>query len=448
MDLAGKASGQRMAAGAVGGSVAAARLGEEPKGPQPMDSEWENEPDEPLLDDSDGESFLAGKRVAFAGKLGVTRREAQQLIRQYGGIPLDEVRADVDLIVLGADELPLVEPDELLDAATRRAAAEGRLEITSETVLWQRLGLVETEQHVRRLYTPAMLAELLGVSVATIRRWHRRGLIVPVREVRRLPYFDFQEVATARRLAQLLAAGASPAAIERKLDALARFVPGVERPLAQLSVIVEGRQLLLRQGEGLIEPGGQLRFDFVALEREPEASGEARVPTVSLEEHRVEAAGPASSDEMLAWATELEDAGQLCEAAEVYRVMLAAWGPRPEVCFRLAELLYRLGDLPAARERYSMAIEMDEDYVEARANLGCVLAELGQSEWAVAAFEGALRFHNDYPDVHYHLARTLDDLGRVAEARQHWDRFLDLAPDSPWAEEARAWLQDPPPERL
>ena len=79
-----------------------------------------------------------------------------------------------------------------------------------------------------------MLAELLGVPVAVIRRWHRRGLIVPVREVRRLPYFDFQEVATARRLAELLAAGVSPRAIEKKLAALARYLPGVERPLAQL----------------------------------------------------------------------------------------------------------------------------------------------------------------------------------------------------------------------
>ena len=75
-----------------------------------------------------------------------------------------------------------------------------------------------------------MLADLLGVSVAVIRRWHRRGLIVPVREVRRLPYFDFQEVATARRLAELLAAGVSPRAIERQLESLARYLPGVTRP--------------------------------------------------------------------------------------------------------------------------------------------------------------------------------------------------------------------------
>ncbi len=156
-------------------------------------------------------------------------------------------------MVIGADELPLDE-ESLLDESLRQRAAEGQLEIISETQLWQRLGLFEEESHVR-LYTPAMLAELLSVPVSIIRRWHRRKLIVPVREVRRLPYFDFQEVATARQLAALLAAGASPDAIERKLAELSRYVPDVERPLAQLSVIVQGQQLLLRQGEGLDRTG-------------------------------------------------------------------------------------------------------------------------------------------------------------------------------------------------
>jgi len=393
------------------------------------------------ISDEDAQ-FLADKRVVFVGKLGgVTKREAQQLVRQSGGIAVEKLTSDVDLVVVGADELPLLNQDEFLDQDTRRAAAEGRLEIISETVLWQRLGLVENEQNVRRLYTPAMLAELLGVSVATIRRWHRRGLIVPAREVRRLPYFDFQEVATARRLAQLLAAGASPAAIERQLAELSRYVPEVERPLAQLSVIVEGRRLLLRQGEGLIEPGGQLRFDFEALEQNDREDGIVRRPTVSLEEYLAESVEPPSADELLAFAAELEDAGHLDQAAEMIRVVLSAIGPVPDLCFQLAELLYRLGDLPAARERYYMAIELDENFVEARANLGCVLAESGQHELAVAAFEGALRYHGDYPDVHYHLARTLDDIGNRDDADRHWERFLELAPNSPWADEARLRLQ-------
>jgi len=79
--------------------------------------------------------------------------------------------------------------------------------------------------------------------------------------------------------------------------------------------------------------------------------------------------------------------------------------------------------------------------VEARANLGCVLAELGQGELAVAALEGALAFHPQYADAHYHLARILDELGHGREAESHWRSFLETAPDSPWAERARVRLK-------
>jgi len=397
------------------------------------------------------ENTLAGRRVALLGKLGgVNRRQAQAIIREHGGVVVpsnaDDERESIDLVVIGADELPVGDHDDIVDEALREAAAAGRVEIISETELWERLGLVEEETDVHRLYTPAMLAELLGVSIAIIRRWHRRGLIVPVREVQRLPYFDFQEVATARRLAQLLAAGASPAHIEKKLAELARFVPEVERPLAQLSVIVEGKHFLLRQGEGLIEPGGQLRFDFDALDPAMEEADDAapraaeQAGVVSLEDWRAMLEQPSTPEEMITLAMQLEDEDRLEAAVEMYRAALLAFGPNAEVNFLLAELLYRIGDVTAARERYYAAIELDEDYVEARANLGCVLVETGQPELAVTAFEGALQYHEEYPDVHYHLARTLEDLGRGDEALPHWATFVELAPASPWADEARGRL--------
>lgn len=395
---------------------------------------------------------LAGRRVVFLGKLGgMNRREAQQLVRAHGGIPVDKLDPRVDLIVVGADELPVAGGEDVIDDEVRDAAAEGRLEIVHETQLWQQLGLVENEQNVHRLYTPAMLADLLGVSVAVIRRWHRRGLIVPEREVHKLPYFNFQEVATARRLAELVATGASYQSIEKKLSGLARFVPHVERPLAQLAVIIEGRQILLRQGEGLIEPGGQRRIDFDALEQgsttDDPSSGPvaARDAILSLTDEAAphQAITP---HEMVALAEQLDDEGQLQPAAELYRAALAAGGANAEICFKLAELLYRLDDITAARERYYAAIELDEDFVEARANLGCVLAEIGQLDLAVAAFQGALRYHEDYPDVHYHLARTLDELKQPDEAEPHWHRFVALAPNSPWAEEAHSRLRRAEPD--
>lgn len=399
-------------------------------------------------DEAANTQVLQGRHLWFTGRLGgVTRREAFAIVRQHGGVAHESYDPrQVDIVVIGADELPLGEHDELLPAEARRAASEGRLEVLAETMFWQRLGMVEAESQIRRLYTPAMLADLLRVSVATIRRWHRRRLIVPIREVHRLPYFDFQEVATARRLAELVAAGASPASIERKLAELARYVPDVQRPLAQLSVIVEGRHLLLRQGEGLIEPNGQRRIDFDALEADEREPAAVRLewlaaPLARQSPRPGDAAPPEEScpsgSDLLQMAAEADDEERWEEAVELYRAALASDGPRAEVCFQLAELLYRLGDLPGARERYYMAIELDEDYVEARANLGCLLAELGQLTLAIAAFEGALRFHDDYPDAHYHMACTLDELSRRAEAEPHWRRFLELSPDSPWSDEAR-----------
>ncbi len=144
----------------------------------------------------------------------MNQREAANVLRSYGAVIVDADAPAVDWVVVGADESPLAEAD-LLGPVILNAAATGSLEIVPETELWQRLGLLDVEQAVHRYHTPAMLAHLLGVSVRVIRRWHRRGLITPVQTLHKLPYFDFQEVATARRLAQWVVSGASPEAIER-----------------------------------------------------------------------------------------------------------------------------------------------------------------------------------------------------------------------------------------
>ena len=291
-------------------------------------------------------------------------------------------------------------------------------------------------------YTAAMLAELVGVHVSRVRSWQRRKWIVPTEITHRLAYFDFQELTVARQLAELHRLGASPQSIGKKLALIERQFPDVARPLAQLNLLFDGRTLLVRRGSELLEPTGQLRIDFDALDRE----GENELP-VTLPSHAIflsrsspsplEKAAPA---QLAAWAVELDEAGDLKNAAEMYRAAMAAGGPQPEWAFHLAEVLYRAGDLTAARERYFLALELDEDYVEARANLGCVLLDLDEKELAVGAFTGALRSHEAYADVHYHLARTLDNLGRHDEAKGHWQRFVDLSPDSPWADEARERL--------
>lgn len=402
-------------------------------------------PDDPPAESPAGNEALH-KRVALLGRFGgMNQREAANVLRSYGAVIVDADAPSVDWVIVGADESPLAEAD-LLGPVILDAAATGSLEIVPETELWQRLGLLDVEQSVHRYHTPAMLAQLLGVSVRVIRRWHRRGLITPVQTLHKLPYFDFQEVATARRLAQWVVSGASPEAIEQRLVELVEVLPEMGRPLDQLSILVEGKQVLLRDGEGLVEPGGQLRFDFDALEgtnRDKEHPDETTPAVISIAGD--DSGGPwnheAEKDELLAAAYKAEDEENYEAAVSFCHAILARDGPRADIDFQLAELLYRMDHVIAARERYYAAIEHDPEFVEARASLGNVLAETGQYELAIAAYRGAISLYEDYSEVHYNLARTLDKLGREIEAEHHWAKFLELAPDSPWAEEAQERLR-------
>ncbi len=422
---------------------------------------------------------LDGQCVVFVGKLAsMSRRDACRLVREQGATIATRDLPNATLVVLGDDEASLQkalanESPEHLEIA--QAVAEGRTLLWRESELWQRLGMIDGEPEegqqeasggVQRLYTPAMLAELLQAPVAAIRRWHSRGVLVACRCVRRLPYFDFAEVAIARHLVTLLEAGCSLRVIDRKLAELARLMPGVERPLAEPAIVVTGRCLFLRRGEDLAEPCGQLLLDFDApsttsgKDSDKENSGKESADDSELPRQHLlklsQAASPAPSDafrstesdatpismydQLLQEAADWEDRGELGRAVETYRTLAIASGPTADIHFALADLLYRMGELPAARERYYAAIELDEEYVEARANLGCVLAENDELELAVAAFEGALAFHADYADVYYHLASALDRLEQTDQAESRWKTFLALAPESPWAEIARQRL--------
>lgn len=288
----------------------------------------------------------------------------------------------------------------------------------------------ELSPDVRRLYTLARLAELVGAPLNVVRRWQQGGLLSPALVVHRLAYFDFADVTIARKLKEWSAGGASTREMKSVLLELKRRAQGHARPLAELPTTLVGKQLLLWQNDELVEISGQrwLNFDPAA----PEKNAANNPASVAF---ALPGAGAATVEELLADAAELEETNQLALAAEALRAALAAGGPRAELCFQLAELLYRQGDLGAARERYYMAIELDEDFVEARANLGCLLAEAGEIELAQAALAGALAFHPDYADAHYHLARLCDDLQQPEAAETHWRRFAELAPESPWRRE-------------
>jgi len=313
---------------------------------------------------------------------------------------------------------------------------------------------VDPLQHdglVRGLYTVPMMAAVLGVPVAAVRHWQRVGLLEPARRAGALEWFDFQQLVIGRRLARLLAGGLSLREIDAKLATLA---PGGAAEAARASgrIVADGRRLSIRRDNRLFGAGGQLQFGFYAESlagddepmimplAEPRPVVSSASPGSAIDIGLDDLDEPTSMTELLDLAADLESAGEFTDAAEALRAALQAEPPSAHVVFMLAELLYRAGDLTAARERYYAAVELDADHLEARASLGCVLAELHEHELAIAALEGVLRQQPDYADAHWHLAGVLDQTGRTADAARHLRTFLALAPASPWAKLARQRL--------
>jgi len=376
------------------------------------------------------------QKVYFLGRLsGANRKEAADVVRHVGGKIANRLAADVDLVVVG-DENILKQDwnlwNDQLDAETRRSFEKGALTIISETRFWELYGGEkygnQTTESTQTLYTPSMLAKLTGLPLPILRRLQRERLIAPVRQVFRLCYFDKEVILPLKIMQNMIEAGLSlPSAIDR-LRKIGRYKPD------NLSAVhLEGKDLIFTTEEGSVDQNGQKRFLFAteSFLEEPQSAPkpDSFDPLAILDS--VFDANTESNDPVLLCeaACELEAQGNLDGAADLYRAALAAGGANPHVNFQLAEILYRQGDLSAARERYFSAIELDENFVEARANLGCVLAELGQDDLAAAAFRGALKRHPDYAEVRLHLGMLLKRQERFDEAEEQFQLFKELMPE-------------------
>lgn len=399
---------------------------------------------------------LQGERVAFTGTLAsMTHRQARALAEEHGGVATEHVSRQTTMLVVGEEGWPLEpdgEPSRKLRQVEEWQREGGEIRILPESDWLRLLGLNEQREEIHRLYTPAMLSRLLDVSVGAIRRWERSGLIRAVRKVYRLPYFDFQEVAGARRLAELLEAGVPRRQIERSLQRLEGVLDDVERPLAQLDLLARGSRVVYRDNRGLVEPvAGQRVFDFDESSTDPtggpddDADDASPLPFQPQVRDVVQDADLRvrwTADEWFNEGCRLLDENEPGSAVEAFRMALTIKPGDAEVNFHLAEALYRSGNASGALERYYAAAEADHNYLEAWTQIGCLHAEKNELEAALEAFRIALNVHSDYPDAHWHIAEVLRELGRTEEAVPHWKAYLQFDTRGPWAENARQQLEE------
>jgi tetratricopeptide (TPR) repeat protein len=386
---------------------------------------------------------LAGERLAFTGTLAsMTHHEAHARVVECGGTAAEHVSRQTTMLVIGEEGWPL-ESDGQPSVKWReveRLRAEGLdIRIVSESDWLSFVGLDGRRGELHRRCTPAMLSQMLGLPVHTIRRWERMGLIKAISHVGRLPFFDFQEVSSARRLAELVSAGVPVREIQNSLSQLEAVVGAGARPLAQLEVLASDHHLAYRDKSGRLKTaGGQRLFDFAGPAPAKNVDDEALLHPAAVLPDR----SHWTAHDWFEEGRRLADEGELAQAVEALRMSLIEDSDAPEVQFHLAEALYRQGNAQGAIERYYVAAELDHNYLEAWTQIGCILAELGQFGPAVEAFDIALDIHPDYPDVHLHKAETLYQAGRWPEAVLHWQKYLEFDQTGPWAEATLKRLEE------
>ncbi|MCA9293720.1 MAG: tetratricopeptide repeat protein [Phycisphaerales bacterium] len=287
-------------------------------------------------------------------------------------------------------------------------------------------------------YGPGEVAAFLGIDRALIDRWRKQGLVKP-----KAGRYDFSDIVSLREVADLVKAGVKPSVIRKTLDRMAQQRGGDEPPRA-LALSANGSEELVARIDGELRTvDGQGFFDF----NEQQDASEPEQPIVGavVPEQRgpaiiIERKTPAP-ELLFERALRLEADGQLVEAAQMYRRVIALAPDWAEAHYNLGNALRATGKVEAAEEMYRLTVALDEDYAAAWYNLGDVLDEHGEVEEAIEALKSALDAEPEFTDAHYNLASCLERVGRHDEAVPHWEAYLERDPTSMWADAARKALQ-------
>ena len=284
------------------------------------------------------------------------------------------------------------------------------------------------------LYTVAEVARLFGFSPSRLRYWHRSRLLEPSARVSGRNYYTFEDLVGVRAAKALLEQGVPLQQVRRSVESLRATLPETARPLSELRVMADGRTVLVQDDDGTYEPAtGQAVLDF-------------RID--GLESDVVRLLHFDHDDRSRAYAHYLEgcrydENEETYDRAErAYKKALSLDPTLSNALTNLGNLEYRRGRIGEAERYYQRAIECDPEQPEALYNLGFLCFERDDVSTAVTLFRQALGSDPSFADAHFNLAMALEEQEEWAEARPHWQQYLELEPDGPWADIAQEHLRE------
>ena len=356
---------------------------------------------------------LKNARVAFTGKLAsMTRQEAVRIVLAAGGKATESVSRSTSTLVVGMCGWPLL-PDGQVSDKLRRAEKLVRngfeIRIVSELVFLELAELAERQSQLWKAYSGAEVCRLLNLRPETLQRWEQFGLVHSHNGL-----YDFQDLVSLQTICELVGRGVRPETVAQSLQGLASVLPGTERPLAQLKIVVEHPKSILADfGRYRLSPGGELFFNF-------ENTAQSKAAVISLASDELGTQGWFERGQVF------EEQGRWQDAENAYRGAIRDRSRFPEAYFNLGNALLELGRLDAAEEAYLTATAQDPGFAAAWYNLAHAQEENEKLAEAIASLQTTLRLSPEYADAHFNLAICLEKVGRQSDADQHWSAYQEL----------------------
>jgi len=128
-------------------------------------------------------------------------------------------------------------------------------------------------------------------------------------------------------------------------------------------------------------------------------------------------------------ALSLHQKGKLCEAATLYREILAQNPNNADALHLLGVIEFQRKNSSAAMELITRAIKIEPNNAAFFSNLGLALRDLKRFDDALASYDRALAIKPDYAEALSNRGNALRNLKRFDDALASYDRALALQPD-------------------
>jgi tetratricopeptide (TPR) repeat protein len=368
------------------------------------------------------------QRFVFTGKLlSMPRGEAVRLVQKAGGAVGTSVSRRTNVLAVGMGGWPLLPTGEVSSALQRAEELNQRgaaIRIISEEEFLEEAGEKPRGPALEKSYTSEEICGLTGVTLDKLRRWEQLGLIRSSDG-----RFDFQDLISLRTLTELIERGVRPETINRSLRGLSSILPGTDRPLAQLQIVVENSRLLMGELDGCqITAEGQFMLNF---------EGPTGGASATLEWSDAEAE---HADSWLERGRQFEEDENFERAADAYRQAIALEPGSATAFFNLGNVLRAQGRADAALELFRLAVTLDSALTEGWYNIADIHEEQGRMPEAIDSLKHSISACPTFADAYYNLALCFEKLGERGAAKRCWSDYLRLDPASDWANVARMHL--------